>query len=147
MKFLFLSIITVLSLSSCEVYEKYFVMASNRYGEAKITVKVKSNHYLPTKNILASKSDIGCNANTNTLKDNNFNTPVLITADTNKAQYSFILEPCLTVWLHPTRIGLPAIEYLIINDKDTIPIGDKSIINKNYRFKKQMQQKFLLTIK
>jgi hypothetical protein len=147
MKFIFF-LFTIITCSSCEVYQRYFMMSSNRYGAAKITVKVKSMYDLPKQFIPAYKSSVGCNANTNTDKENNFHTKIKITLEPNKLQYTFILQPCYTVWLQPSKIGIPVLEYIIIDDRDTVAISDASIkTNSLFAFKSLLPQKYLLTIK
>jgi hypothetical protein len=147
MKFIFL-LFTIILYTSCEVYHRYFIMASNRYGAAKITVKVNSIYNLPKQFIPASKSEVGCSANTNAGKESNFNTKIKMTLDTSKLQYTFILPPCYTVSLLPSKIGIPALEYIIIDDRDTVVISDAGIkTNSIYTFKSLESQKYLLTIK
>jgi hypothetical protein len=141
-------IIMVLCFTSCEVYHRYFVMASNRYGPAKITVKVSAAYHLPKGYISASYSAMGCNADTDTKKDNNFSKQIAISTDSSSLQYSFTLPPCYTIWLQPSSFGAPVIEYLIIDDRDTVTIpGSKLIYKSDYFFKKDGNQKFLLIIK
>jgi hypothetical protein len=134
--------------TSCEVYERYFVMASNRYGEANITVKVTSIYSLPKEFITASKSTMGCNANID-LNDRTFTEKISITKDTAKLQYYFNLPVCYTVWLHPSNIGIPNIEYIIVDGRDTVYTNRNNNIKQNgtYSFKKHSQQRFLLTVK
>jgi hypothetical protein len=138
-------LITVLCFTSCEVYHRYFVIASNRYGPAKITVKVTAAYHLPKGYISASHSAKGCNADTE--QDNNFSEQIAVSTDSSSLQYSFTLPPCYTAWLQPSAFGRPVIRYLIA-DGDTVSIpGSKSIYKSNYFFKKDGNQKFLLTIK
>jgi hypothetical protein len=141
-------IIIVVCFTSCEVYHRYFVIASNRYGPAKITVKVSASYHLPKGCISASYSAMACNADTDTEQDNNFSKQIAVITDSSSLQYSFSLPPCFTVQLQPTTFGPPEIEYLIIDDRDTISIpGSKSIYKSDYGFKKDGSQKFLLIIK
>jgi hypothetical protein len=143
-----LFLIIIFCFTSCEVYERYFVMASNRYGEATITVKVNSVYSLPREYITASKSDMGCNADINTVKDNNFNIKIPIIRDTINLQYSFTLPPCYAVWLQPTNVGIPNIRYIIIDGSDTVSTNGVNHVkyNSQYYLKKYNQQKFLLAI-
>jgi hypothetical protein len=124
-------------------------MASNKYGEVTITVKVKSAYSLPREYITASTSDMGCNANINTSKENNFSIKIPIVRDTINLQYSFTLPPCYTVWLQPTNVGIPNIRYIIIDGRDTVSTSGVNHIkyNSTCYFKKHSQQKFLLIIK
>jgi hypothetical protein len=141
-------LIVVLCFTSCEVYHRYFVMASNRYGAAKITVKVSAAYHLPKGYISASHSAMGCTADTNTQQDNNFSKQIAVSTDSSSLQYSFILPPCFTVQIQPTTFGPPEIEYLIIDGRDTVSIpGSKSMYKSDYVFKKDGNQKFLLIIK
>jgi hypothetical protein len=147
MKLTFICLIGML-FTSCEVYERYFVMASNRYGEAGITVKVNAVYDLPKGFITAGKSKIGCNADID-LQDGNFTEKIPILKDTIKLQYSFTLPPCYTVLLQPTNIGPSDIEYVIINGQDTVATNWVNHVKFNsvYSFKKHSKQRFLLTIK
>jgi hypothetical protein len=134
--------------TSCEVYHRYYVMASNRYGHAKITVKVSAAYHLPKGYISANYSAMGCNADTDTEQDNNFSKQIAVSTDSTHLQYSFTLTPCYTVWLQPSSFGRPVIEYLIVDGRDTVSIpGSKSIYKSDYFFKKEGNQKFLLIIK
>jgi hypothetical protein len=123
-------------------------MASNLYGEASITVKVNSVYSLPREYITASTSDMGCNANINTSKDNNFSIKIPIIRDTVNLQYSFTLPPCYTVWLQPTNVGIPHIMYFVIDGRDTVATSGVNYVKYNspYHFKKYGQQRFLLAI-
>ncbi len=144
----YILLLLLLTFSSCEVYERYFVMASNRYGEATITVKVNGVYCLPREYITASKSDMGCNADI-AVKDENFITKIPIIRDSANLQYSFILPPCYTAWLQPTNVGPPDIKYIIIDGRDTVCTNGVNRVKYNspYSFKKHSQQRFLLTIK
>jgi hypothetical protein len=143
MKFIFL-LLTIFLFTSCEVYHRYFIMANNRYGAAKITVKVHSVYDLPKHYIPAGKSVMGCNTNT----ENNFTTKIEVVLDSNKLQYSFILPDCNTVWLQPSKIGIPALEYIIIDGRDTVAIPNASLkTNSSFSFKSLPSQKYLLTIR
>jgi hypothetical protein len=135
-------------LNSCEVYERYFIIASNRCGNVNITVKVKAIYNLPKEYILASKSKMGCTANIN-LDDKIFTEKISITKDTTKLQYYFNLPVCYTAWLQPSNIGIPSIEYIVIDTRDTVYTNGINYIqhNSTYSFKKHSQQRFLLTIK
>jgi hypothetical protein len=145
MKPIFLLFIIFL-FSSCEVYHRYFIMASNRYGAVKITVKVHSVYDLPKQYIPASKNLMGCNTNTNT--ENNFVTKIDIVLDSSKMQYSFILPVCNTVWLQPSKIGIPALEYIIVDGRDTVAISSSVIKTiSSFAFKSLPSQKYLLTIR
>jgi hypothetical protein len=139
----------VVCFTSCEVYERYFIMASNRYGDAIITVKVKSKYDLPGGYITAGSLEMGCNADMNTAKENNFNKKIPIISDTVNLQYSFTLPACYTVWLQPANVGIPHIKYIIIDGKDTVATNGVNYVKYNspYYFKKHNQQKFLLTVK
>jgi hypothetical protein len=147
MKIIVACLISML-FTSCEVYERYFIMATNRYGETKITVKVSNAHYLPKGYITASISEMGCNPDINTNKESNFGAKIPILRDTVKLQYSFTLPPCYTAWLQPTNVGIPHINYVVIDGRDTIPVpGHKKIVNASGRaFRNRGSQKFLLEI-
>jgi hypothetical protein len=134
--------------TSCEVYERYFIMASNRYGNANIIVKVKSLYYLPKDYITASKSTMGCNSNID-LDDGSFSQKISIKIDTTRLQYSFNLPACYTVLLQPINVGPSHIEYIIVDGRDTIATNGVNYVNYNsdYVFKKHSNQRFLLTIK
>lgn len=145
MKFIIL-MLTIFLFTSCEVYQRYFIMASNKYGAAKITVKVQSVYDLPKKYIPASKSTMGCNINTNT--ENNFTEKIEVVLDSSKLQYTFSLPICSTVWLQPSKIGIPALEYIIIDGRDTVAITNTSLkTSSSFSFKSLPSQKYLLTIR
>jgi hypothetical protein len=124
-------------------------MASNTYGEASITVKVKNACHLPKEYITASKSETGCTQNINIAKDNNFTIKIPIASDTTNLQYSFTLSPCYTAWLRPTNVGPSGIKYIIIDGRDTVSTNGVNRVNYTspYYFNKHSQQRFLLTIK
>jgi hypothetical protein len=147
MKIIVACLISIL-FTSCEVYERYFIMATNRYGETKITVKVSNAHYLPKEYITASISEMGCNPDINTNKESNFGAKIPILRDTVNLQYSFTLPPCYTAWLQPTNVGIPHINYVVIDGRDTVATGGGNYLKYNspYHFKKHSQQRFLLTI-
>jgi hypothetical protein len=130
----FLLLPLICCFTSCEVYHRYFIMASNRYG----TVKVKALYNL-SKGVIP---------NTNMEQKNNFDTQLAISINSTRLQYSFNLPPCKTAWLQPSAFGKPVIEYIIIDDRDRIEVPDNSSNNKGiYSFKKYSRQKFLLLIK
>jgi hypothetical protein len=146
MKLIFICLISIF-FTSCEVYKRYFVMASNRYGNVNITVKVAATYNLPKEYITASKSIMGCNANID-LADKSFIEKIPITKDTTKLQYYFNLPVCYTAWLQPSNIGIPNIEYIIIDGRDTVYTNSANVKhNSTYSFKKHSQQRFLLTVK
>jgi hypothetical protein len=120
----FLLLFTICYFTSCEVYN------------------------IPKGSIPISNSKMGCNANTNTQQKNNFTTQLAINIDSTRLQYSFTLPPCYTAWLQPSALGKPVIQYLIIDDKDTVSIPNSTVTFKSgYSFKKYGNQKFLLIIK
>ncbi len=115
--------------SSCEVYKRYYVYNSKEI--IPLRIKVNSKFDLPKKSLFIVKDNI---------EDS-----ILVDIDSLKCEYSFSLLTYYTVQLFPTTFGKPAIEYIIINEMDTLYINTPKSSGK-YKFKKMCNQKFLLNI-
>jgi hypothetical protein len=115
-------------------------------AHTKITVKVNSYFDLPKKSISINRTKI-YDYSPSSLAEN-FSQSIPVTVDSASGTYQFILPVASTVFLYPTKIGPPAIEYVVLNDKDTIALpGSKKKTKSDYKFKRAGSQKFILTIK
>jgi hypothetical protein len=125
---------------------RYFITANSQSRETKIAVKVDVIYHMPARYIRANTSNYTDISNNSII--NNFKAEMPVTVDSNKLLYFFNIQPRTTVFLQPNVIGIPAIQYVIINDTDTIPVlGYKKIANSLGAFKNKGNQKFLLEIK
>jgi hypothetical protein len=114
-------------------------------ADTKITVKVESPYHLPKQYISINRTKIYDYSQSSV--DENFSQQIPITVDSASGTYQFILPVASTVFLYPSKIGPPAIEYIVLNDKDTVAVpGSARKTKSDYEFKKAGSQKFILTI-
>jgi hypothetical protein len=115
-------------------------------ADTKVTVKVNGYYNLPKNNISINRTKI-YDYSPSSL-DENFSQIIPTTVDSASGTYQFVLPIASTVFLYPTKIGPPAIEYIVLNDKDTIAVpGSNRKTKSDYQFKKAGSQRFILTIK
>jgi hypothetical protein len=125
---------------------RYFITANLQSRETKIAVKVDAIYHMPAGYIRANTSKYNDISNNSII--NNFKTKIPVTVDSNKLLYFFNIQPGTTIFLEPNVIGIPAIQYVILNDTDTVPVpGYKKIAKASGAFKNRGGQKFLLEIK
>lgn len=139
-------VVFIFCLSSCEMAHRYFISTGSQSRETKIAVKVDAINHMPSKYIRANSANYNDISNNSII--NNFKRQIPVTVDSSKLLYFFNIKPRTTVFLEPNVIGIPAIQYVIIDDRDTIPApGYKKIAGASDAFKNKGSQKFLLEIK
>lgn len=141
-----LSILLVMLLLGCESMSRYFIHTETYSDTIKVTVKVDYISNLPVAGIPVNtgqyKHDIS------NYETEFFTKRLSVFSDSIEMAYSFIQAPGTTVWLQPTKIGPPAIQYIIINNKDTVTVPGSSFkLQSNFKFRKLINQKFVLQIK
>jgi hypothetical protein len=143
---LLLLLTAFLFFSSCEMAHRYFITANLQSRKTKIAVKVDAIYHMPAQYIRANTSNYNDISNNSII--NNFKAEIPVTVDSNKLLYFFNIQPGTTVFLEPNVIGIPAIQYVIIDGRDTIPVPEhKKIVNASGRaFRNRGSQKFLLEI-